>query len=271
MNILRSFERTVGGLLEGVFGSVFRSEVHPIELAHKLTQEMDEHRTTSVSRVYVPNEYLVWLSPEDRTRYAGVEDEVIDELCAYLLEHARREELTLASRPVVTFNTDDALGLGEFGIQARLVRLDADRDARSFEPQGVATRRGDAPEARPRTEAGHGETMIYSASHPERAPRRERRAPPARQAFAHVGGKRLLIAPTGTTLGRSRGCDIVLDDPGVSRRHAEIRASDDGWMIQDLGSTNGVFLNRSPIEGPAPLRSGDQIELGETKLVFEVP
>jgi hypothetical protein len=271
MNILRSFERTVGGLLEGVFGSVFRSEVHPIELAHKLTHEMDQHRTASVSRVYAPNEYLVWLSPEDRTRYAGVEDEVIDELCAYLLEHARREELTLVSRPVVTFNTDDALGLGEFGIQARLVRVDADQDARGSEPQRVGTRPSDAGEARQLSDADHGQTMIYNASHPERAPRREARASRPRQALARVGGRRLLIGAAGTTLGRSRRCDIVLDDPGVSRRHAEITASEDGWMIQDLGSTNGVFLNRSPIDGAAPLRSGDQIELGETKIVFEVP
>ena len=70
-----------------------------MELARKLAREMDEHRTTSVSRVYAPNEYAVWLSPRDRARYEGVEDELIDELCAYLLEHARREELTLASHP----------------------------------------------------------------------------------------------------------------------------------------------------------------------------
>ena len=61
-----------------------------MELARKLVREMDEHRTVSVSRVYVPNEYSIWLSPEDRERYEGVEDEVIDELSAYLLEHARR-------------------------------------------------------------------------------------------------------------------------------------------------------------------------------------
>jgi hypothetical protein len=263
MNILRSFERTVGGLLEGAFGSVFRSEVKPIELAHKLCREMDEHRTASVSRVYAPNEYLVWLSPEDRERYAGVEDEVIDELCAYLLEHARREELTLASRPVVTFNTDERLSLGEFGIQARLVRLDDEDEA---QPAGRGTAQPPA-----QADAEHGHTMIYSASEPVRAPVRE--APGRRQtrAFVHFGGRRLLVAPTGAVIGRSRGCDIVLEDPGVSRRHAEIRPAQDGWMIRDLGSTNGVYLNRSPIDGPMELRSGDHIELGETEIVFEAP
>lgn len=272
MNVLRSFERAVGGLLEGVFGSVFRSEVRPIELAHKLAREMDEHRTASVSRVYAPNEYLVWLSPDDRERYAGVEDDVIDELCAYLLEHARREELTLASRPVVTFNTDERLSLGEFGIQARLVRLDEDGEPSSSEErereEPVRARTATEPEEEP---DGDGHTMIYSSSERVRAPIREAQARRQARAFVHFGGRRLLVAPQGVVLGRSRGCDIVVEDPGVSRRHAEIRPAEEGWMIRDLGSTNGVYLNRSPIQGPTELRSGDHIELGETEIVFEAP
>src|SRR6202167_1074225 len=115
MNPLRALETSIANLLEGAFGRVFRSEVRPIELAHKLAREMDEHRTASVSRTYAPNEYSVWLSPEDRARYEGVEHEVIDELCGYLLEHARREELILASSPSIAFYTDEALSLREFG------------------------------------------------------------------------------------------------------------------------------------------------------------
>src|ERR1700730_11772954 len=109
MNLLKSVETTIANLVEGSFGRMFRSEVRPMELARRLAREMDEHRTTSVSRVYAPNEYAVWLSPQDRARYEGVEQEVIDELCAYLLEHARREDLILASRPQVSFHTDERL------------------------------------------------------------------------------------------------------------------------------------------------------------------
>ena len=120
MNPLRALETRIANFVEGAFGRAFRSEVRPIELAHKLVREMDEHRTASVSRTYAPNEYSVWLSPQDRARYEGVEHEVIEELCAYLLEHARREELILASQPLISFHTDEDLSLGEFGIQARL-------------------------------------------------------------------------------------------------------------------------------------------------------
>src|SRR5580698_4309186 len=111
MNLLKSVETTIARLVEGSFGRAFRSEVRPMELARKLAREMDAHRTVSVSRVYVPGEYFVWLSPEDRSRYEGVEAEVIDELCAYLLEHARREELILTSEPRVSFETDERLSL----------------------------------------------------------------------------------------------------------------------------------------------------------------
>src|SRR3954465_13534353 len=122
MSVLRSLEEKIAGLVEGAFGRVFRSQGRPVELARKLAREMDEHKTVSVSRTYVPNEYAIWLSPEDRQRYEGVENEVIDELSAYLLEHARRERLALVSRPVIEFRTDDRNVMGEFGIQARLVR-----------------------------------------------------------------------------------------------------------------------------------------------------
>ncbi len=109
MSVLRSLEEKIAGLVEGTFGRVFRSEVRPVELARKLAKEMDEHRTVSVSRTYVPNEYVVWLSPQDRERYEGVEQSVIDELGAYLLEHARRERLALVSRPQIEFRTDERL------------------------------------------------------------------------------------------------------------------------------------------------------------------
>jgi hypothetical protein len=280
MNPLRTLETTLASLVEGAFGRVFRSEVRPMELARKLAREMDEHRTTSVSRVYAPNEYAVWLSPEDRSRYDGVEDDLIDELCAYLLEHARAEQLTLLSQPVVSFHTDEQLSLGEFGIQARLVRLDEredqvreDPEARGAPPSPAASAPAPHRAVAAAAPDEHGQTMIYSTSRRLREPLAERagsarRLPP--RALLLVEGRRLLVAPRGAVIGRSRDCDIVLDDAGVSRRHAQLSPTSAGWTIEDLGSTNGVRLGGEELRGARELHPGDRIEIGSTKIVFEL-
>src|SRR4051794_12987331 len=251
MSVLRNLEDKIAGLVEGTFGRVFKSEVRPVELARKLAKEMDEHRTVSVSRTYVPNEYVVWLSREDRSRYEGVEHEVIDELGAYLLEHARRERLALVSRPKIEFRTDERLALGEFGIQARTVRTEGD-------------------EAK---QAGHGNTMVYSTADRVREPLMEQRASRAGRALLIAEGKRHAIAPGGALIGRSRDCDIVLQDSNVSRRHAEIRPGAQGsWTVADLGSTNGVQVNGRdvPAGHAQPLTTGDHVGIGTVDARFEV-
>jgi len=247
----------LSSLVEGAFGRVFRAEVRPMELARKLAREMDSHRTVSVSRTYVPNEYSVWLSAPDRERYEGVEQEVIDELCAYLLEHARREDLIMASPPRIFFHTDERLSLGEFGIQARLVRAEEDGQAQhEHGPEGGSS----------------GETIVYSEA--ERARALPDEPPPPRpqptRALLAVAGRRLIVPPAGGTIGRSRECDVVLDDTGVSRKHAELRPGPQGWTLADLGSTNGMRVNGRELRAPCVLRPGDRIELGSTEAVFEV-
>lgn len=277
MSVLRNLETKLAGLVEGTFGRVFRSQVRPAELARKLAKEMDDHRTVSVSRTYVPNEYEIWLSPEDRALYEGVELSVRDELSAYLLEHARRERVALISRPVITFHTDERLGLGEFGIHTRTVqppseeRRDGSRDA----PVGRAA--GPPPPAAPLPadpDAGH--TMVFSNAARHREPVREdhaaRRIPP-RRALLLAEGKRMVVPTAGAIVGRSRDCDIVLGDANVSRHHAELRPDDrGGWTVADLGSTNGVRVNGRSAGGPdtpTPVRSGDRIDLGTVDMTFE--
>lgn len=257
MNLLKSVESTIASLVEGTFGRLFRSEVRPMELARKLAREMDSHRTVSVSRTYVPNEYSVWLSPADRERFEGVEEEVIEDLAAYLLEHARRERLILGSKPVISFHTDERLSLGEFGLQARLVRP---ADPAPAHPDPV-----------PAAAAGQdGNTMIYSSSARAREALGESPAARPPGALLVVEGRRLLVPPGGGTIGRSRDCEIVLEDTGVSRHHAVIRPAGSGWTIEDLGSTNGVTRDGRTLHGEQPLQPGDRLQLGSTQITFEV-
>src|SRR6201995_3528894 len=119
MSVLRSLESKLAGLVEGTFSRAFKSEVRPVEIARKLAREMDEHKVQSLSRVYAPNEYAVWLSPKDRAQFEGYESDLANELSGYLLEHARRERIALVTRPRIEFRTDDRLRLGGVGHQGR--------------------------------------------------------------------------------------------------------------------------------------------------------
>jgi len=251
MSVLRSLENKIAGLVEGTFSRAFRSEVRPVEIARKLAREMEEHKSFSVSRTYVPNEYRVYLSPRDRERFMDYEDALTSELAGYLLEHARRERLALMSRPVVEFETDERLGLGEFGIQTRVVSLE----------------NGDAPE--PVAEES-GRTMIYSTAGRVAEPLEERARVRHETALLVTGGKRLVVGPAGVTMGRSRQCDVMLDDPNISRTHAEIRARGGSWVLTDLGSTNGSRLNGHRVDGSEVLKPGDEIELGTSRITFEL-
>ncbi len=251
MSVLRSLESTIARLVEGTFSRAFRSEVRPVEIARKLAREMEEHKSFSVSRTYVPNEYKVFLSPRDRERFADYEDALAGELAGYLLEYARRERLALLSRPVIEFLTDERLGLGEFGIQTRVVAP------------------AEEPEQEPE-QAQAGRTMIYSTAGRVVEPLEERARDEARTALLLLDGKRLVVGPAGATLGRSRQCDVVLSDPNVSRQHAEIRPRGGSWVLSDLGSTNGTLLNGRRIDRPEVVKRGDEIELGTSVITFEL-
>lgn len=227
--------------------------MQPVEIARKLSKEMDAHKTASVSRVYVPNEYTVWMGPEDYERFKDYESSLAQELSAHLLEHARHQEYDLLTRPVVNLDSDERLRLGEFGIQTRLVRP----------PQ----RQGAEP-----TQGEQGHTMVYSATQAEKAKskRRPQTAYVDTRAIVSLDDRRYVLDGPTATLGRSKDADCVLDDPNISRRHAELRRSSSGdWQVVDLGSTNGVKVNGRRVSN-ARLSPGDEITLGTLVFSFDI-
>ena len=254
MSMLRNLEAKLGGLVEGAFGRAFKTSVQPVELAHKLAKEMEENQMVSVSRVYVPNHYRVFLSPQDREQFTSYEPALRKELSDYLLEHARQESLALTSRPQIEFHTDERLDLGEFGIQAQLLAPPEDEVA-------------EEPALAPAPSAGDfGHTMVYS---PDRAARKLEAPLDGRQALLVSEGRRQVLSGDRAVIGRSRECDVVVSDPNVSRRHAELRRDENGWHAVDLGSTNGVKVNGRRVD-QVPLRDGDRVTIGVTDLTFEL-
>jgi Protein of unknown function (DUF3662)/FHA domain len=256
MSVFRTIESKIEGLFEGVFGRAFRTHVQPIELARKLAKEMDDHRTVSVSRVYVPNEYTIYLSPSDREQLSGYEESLVGELEEYLAEHARRERYAVLTAPKVLVTTDGDLAVGEFGIATRLVSADPGT------PDAPPPDLPDLPLDQP------AQTMIYRPPTPPVDDGDGPPAPPEREVVTlTIAGRTEEITSPRVVLGRSRTCDVHVADVNVSRRHAEIRQEGATYWIVDLGSTNGTLLNGKRVERDR-LRDGDTITLGSSDVVF---
>jgi hypothetical protein len=255
MAVLRALESKLEAIFEGVFGRAFRSNVQPVELARKLVKEMDDHRSVSVSRVYVPNEYSVYLAPGDRDQFSDYEPQLCEELQDYLAEHARRERYVLLTPPRVKLDTDPDLDVGEFGIAVRLVRG----------PKPLP----DAPPSQPA-----GGTMVYR---PEATPAADfevdELAPPEEEivprlvAALTVGETRYELGSRPTVIGRSKDSDVRIADPNVSRRHAEVRPVGDGYTVVDLGSTNGIEVDGKRVQ-ELELTDGARFTLGSTEIAF---
>jgi hypothetical protein len=250
--LLRTIEQKIESLFEGAFGRAFRRNVQPVELARKLAKEMDDYKMVSVSQVYAPNEYVVYLSSRDRDQFESYEPSLIKELEQYLTEHSRREGYVLLSKPQVSFETDDDLEVGLFGIANRMIQREAP---------------GQEPEAAPEP----GETRIYRAvpGETEAASAEDLGLEPEPEPVATVslGGKTHDLQKSSMVIGRSKDCDIRVSDPNVSRRHAEIRQEGSAYWIVDLDSTNGVSVNGRASKR-AKLDDEDRITLGSTELVF---
>ncbi len=262
MGVLRSIEHRIESLVEGAFGRAFRSHVQPVELARKLAKEMDDHRTISVSRVYVPNEYVLFLSPQDR-EHLPPEDALLTELGDYLSEHARREGYALLSTPRVMLEEDEDLAMGEFGIATRMVQ------PRKPVPEAPASAPASEMEQAP--EVGH--TKIFKpapATEAVSAEDAEELGLAHAPAVLVVNGKRHELGARTVVLGRSRDADITVDDPNISRKHAEIRREEGAWWIVDLGSTNGVEVNGRRVDR-AKLTGSERLVLGQTDISFEPP
>jgi hypothetical protein len=252
MTVLRSIEQKIESLFEGLFGRAFRTHVQPVELARKLVKEMDDHRTVSVSRVYVPNEYTVYLAPDDREQFASYESSLVIELQDYLAEHAKREGYVILSHPRVLLESDGDLSLGEFGIATRVVQ-----------PPGAVPTQGRPPHPE------LGATMIYR---PQEEAEPEPEPPPVPEPVHEVvalavDGRRIPLEKETTVIGRSKDCDVHLDDPNISRRHAELRHEGSTYWLVDLDSTNGTEVNGRR-QKRAKLEHGDTLRLGSTELVF---
>ncbi len=282
MSLLRDIEQKIEGVFERGFRRAFRSSLQPVELARKLAREMEDHKTVSVSRVYVPNEFTVYLSPKDREGFASYERSLVAELGSYLDAHARGAGLSLVAPATVTLATDEDLRIGEFGIACRMADA-AEGAAPPATPAPAAPAAGpEAPAAAAAPEVpapappvvpppvrphqaleGVSGTQVISAADARDA------GLTAETMTLTIGSTRTRLTKRVSTLGRSRDCDVVIPDPNASRVHAEVRHIGLDYFLVDMGSTNGTEVNGQLVKRHA-LADGDTIVIGTTQIHVEL-
>ena len=250
MGILRDFERRLEGAVEGFFARTFRSGLQPIELAKAAQRYAGNYQQVGVDGVFVPNVYRFDLSVEDYERFSGFEQSLKGELAGVVKRTAADRGWRLQGPVRIELRSSDEVTVGTYELRGK---VEATSDA--------APPRRPAPNVA--SPAGGGEDLAKTSV--------LARPSPTTTAALIVGGDNGRRVPIGdtATIGRLPECEVMLDDPSVSRRHARIQRRGMGWFIEDLGSTNGVKVNGSRV-GESDLADGDRLQLGTVQLLFSV-
>ncbi|MDF3300976.1 FhaA domain-containing protein [Streptomyces tropicalis] len=281
MGVLKKFEQRLEGLVNGTFAKVFKSEVQPVEIAGALQRECDNNATIwNRDRTVVPNDFIVELSTPDFERLSPYSGQLGDELAGMVRDYAKQQRYTFMGPIKVHLEKADDLDTGLYRVRSRTLASSSNQQAPSSPP--AASGRGGAqggygypPSAgssgappMPSAPPSGGRTGGYG--YPPAAAQRPASPPPSggdrTRHWIEINGNRHQISRPTLVLGRSTEADVRIDDPGVSRRHCEIRTGTPS-TIQDLGSTNGIVVDGQHTTR-ATLRDGSRIVVGSTTVIY---
>ncbi|WP_326598104.1 DUF3662 and FHA domain-containing protein [Streptomyces sp. NBC_01803] len=280
MGVLKRFEQRLEGLVNGTFAKVFKSEVQPVEIAGALQRECDNNATIwNRERTVVPNDFIVELSAGDFQRLSPYAGQLGDELAGMVKEYAKQQRYTFMGEIQVHLEKSDALDTGLYRVRSRTL---AASSSAAPPPHGAPPPQGPPPTVapgypgRPPSPPPAPPGAGY-APPPGPAPGPPRAQQPPAAPFGHPGhsrvrrwieinGTRHQISRTSLVIGRSTEADVRIDDPGVSRRHCEIQATDPA-TIRDLGSTNGIVVDGQHTKR-ATLRDGSRVVVGSTTVIY---
>jgi hypothetical protein len=269
------FDRVERGLeraVHGVFAKAFKSEVQPVEIASAIRRAMDDRATTiGHGRTFVPNLFTIELAPTDFERLTNFSDMLTDELVASAQEHAESQRYQPGGPIQVNFLSRQDLETGVFAVRPATAKAAGGSAVIPPAPPSAN------PQSAPPMSAAGGAVAPGTASapspitHHEPAASAHRHTQPAQRPWLDVDGDHYPLLAAITILGRDNSADVILDDPGISRQHTEIRVTSDGphlvTNIRDLGSTNGTFVNGERITSQR-LTDGDRVNVGRTVLIF---
>ncbi|MFF1557984.1 FhaA domain-containing protein [Streptomyces sp. NPDC058279] len=273
MGVLKRFEQRLEGLVNGTFAKVFKSEVQPVEIAGALQRECDNNATIwNRERTVVPNDFIVELSTGDYDRLSPYSGQLGDELAGLVRDYAKQQRYSFMGPIKVHLEKADDLDTGLYRVRSRTL---ASSTSQPGAPQGQG--QGQAPQSP--QQGGYGYPPVAAPPMPSAPPPggpAARRggpgagpgagAPGTTRRWIEINGTRHQISRPTLVLGRSTEADVRIDDPGVSRRHCEIRTGTPP-TIQDLGSTNGIVVDGQHTTR-ATLRDGSRIVVGSTTIIY---
>ncbi|GAA3042016.1 FhaA domain-containing protein [Streptomyces glomeratus] len=278
MGVLKKFEQRLEGLVNGTFAKVFKSEVQPVEIAGALQRECDNNATIwNRERTVVPNDFIVELSAPDYERLSPYSGQLGDELAGMVRDYAKQQRYTFMGPIKVHLEKADDLDTGLYRVRSRTLASSTSQQAPA--PAAPSGRQGPGGYGYPPAAAPAGAPPMPSApppggrpggyGYPQSAGQRPGAAPASGGRTRHwieINGTRHQISRPTLVLGRSTEADVRIDDPGVSRRHCEIRTGTPS-TIQDLGSTNGIVVDGQHTTR-ATLRDGSRIVVGSTTIIY---
>jgi len=232
--VIQRFEQRLEGVVTGAFARAFRSAVQPVEIAAALQREVDNSaQALSRDRMLAANAFVVELSGPDYERLAPFGDTLAAELSRLVEEHVAEQRYTLTGPLEIGFAEADDLGTGRFRVRSN-------------------TSAAVTPVA--------GERMTETAIR-------------SSDVLIEVNGMRHPLNPPGVVIGRGSEAELRINDPGISRKHAQLSVTigDRGTevTVHDLGSTNGVILNGQRVSDGHVL-DGSHIQLGNTEIVIRI-
>ncbi|MEE1930050.1 DUF3662 and FHA domain-containing protein [Streptomyces sp. TRM 70351] len=256
MGVLKRFEQRLEGLVNGTFAKVFKSEVQPVEIAGALQRECDNNATIwNRERTVVPNDFIVELSAPDHERLSPYSGQLGDELASMVRDYAKQQRYTFMGSVKVHLEKAEDLDTGLYRVRSRTLA------ASSSQQQAPAPARHDGgPSGAPPMPAGV--PRMPSAPPPGGGPTSGGQV----RRWVEINGARHQISRSTLVLGRSTEADVRIDDPGVSRRHCEIRTGPT-VTVADLGSTNGIVVDGQRTTH-ATLRDGSRIVVGSTTIIY---
>ncbi len=263
MNKIAQFEALAERLVEGTFARLFAGRPSSLEVATHLARAMEDYRDRAPrGEPQIPNHYWVYLCPDDCRALAADQQSLEAELARHVVEMAAQAGHPLPSEPMVHVASDDRLDSHDVRVEARWISEEGDEIASTREME-----RAEGSVNEDETDAGT-ENGNETENEYERQEPAQMTEPPSGRPFLILEGKRHvnLLKPV-VSLGRALDNDVILEDPRISRHHAQLRQRYGRYVLYDLGSSGGTLINGYPIE-ECVLHSGDVISLAGVQVIY---